>query len=71
MNTTQTFTTADVAALAELIRPHLSDDWSLEAAVALAEQTEREAFERRIFNTDLLAGALSGTYDEFRAEAAA
>lgn len=71
MTTNQTFTAADVAALAELVRPHLSEDWNLECAVALAEQTERAAFERRIFNTDLLAGALSGTYDEFRAEAMA
>jgi hypothetical protein len=71
MNTKPAFTAEDVAALAALVMPHLSSDWNLEAAVALAEQTEREAFERRIFNTDLLAGALAGTYDEFRAEAAA
>ena len=35
MTTTQTFTAADVAALAELIRPHLSADWDLEAAACL------------------------------------
>ena len=71
MTTKPAFTAADVAALAELVRPHLSADWNLECAVALAEQTEKAAFERRIFHTDLLAGALSGTFDEFRAEAAA
>jgi hypothetical protein len=71
MNTKPAFTAADVAALAELIRPNLSADWNLEAAVALTEQQERDAFERRMVHMGEIVGALSGTFDEFWAEAAA
>lgn len=72
MTTNQTFTAADVAALAELIRPHLSEDWDLEAAVALAEAREREAFERRIGRTSTMAAYAAPVFQErFRAEAVA
>ena len=66
--TTTEFTFEQVAALAELVRPHLSADWGIDAAVALAEAREREDFERRI-GSSLIVEALMGTYDEFRAEA--
>jgi hypothetical protein len=69
MTTTTTgFTFEQVVALAELVRPHLSADWGIDAAVALAEAREREDFERRI-GSSLIVEALMGTYDEFRAEA--
>ena len=70
MTTTTTgFTFEQVAALAELVRPHLSADWGIDAAVALAEGSGARDFERRI-GSSLIVEALMGTYDdEFRAEA--
>lgn len=69
MTTTTTgFTFEQVVALAELVRPHLSADWGIDGAVALAEAREREDYGRRI-GSSLIVEALMGTYDEFRAEA--
>jgi hypothetical protein len=67
--TTTAFTPEDVAALAELVRPHIAADGDIEAAVALAAATDRDDFERRISMAWRLAGAMSGSYDLFRAEA--
>lgn len=82
MNETQgtpAFTTADVAQFAELICHHLPAGMTPEAAMFVAAheaKVDADLRFRRFFYGDVaykraLLGALGGTYDEFRAEAAA
>lgn len=74
-----TFTAADVAEFGEMIRHFLPAGMTLEAAMHVAAheaQADAEQRFRRFFYGDVaykraLLGALGGTYDEFRAEAAA
>ena len=76
--TTTAFTPQDVATLAELVRPFLPAGMTPETAVGVAVHEARaddESRFQRVFYGDVkysraLRGALAGTYDEFRAEAA-
>ena len=73
--TTQTFTTADLEAFAQLVRPFLGTAVTARTLEAAATEA-REASERNTlrflaapqFAADI-TGHLAGTYDEFRAEA--
>ena len=82
MNTTTapTFTEQDIRDLAALIGPAIArmsgevfatPAQRLEAVVALAAQNERDDFESRTRRLSQFTEILSGTYDEFRAEAIA
>ena len=71
-----TFTPADVAYYAELIRPYLrgTDHADVHAAVVACEADRiQDVMDRvqRVGGWAALASMLSGTYDEFRAEGGA
>lgn len=77
---TQTFTAADIAAFAEIIRPAfdriaqdgLSQTEQVKAAALIAQRDTDRDFSRRLTSRSFqgyAAGVLGGTYDEFRAEA--
>ena len=76
--TTQTFTAQDVADFAEMIRPHfdrigndgLSAQDRVVAAAQIAKVHEERETMRRYNMLHVFADALSGTYEEFRSEAA-
>lgn len=68
------FTPGDVAALAELVRRHLTGPPTMGAvveAVARAAAHDEQEWYRRVGHVHLFTAALSGTYDEFRAEGVA
>lgn len=71
--TTSTFTPADVQAMAEMMRPHLSDltPDGLRAAYDAAKAEIDWEMQLQGTRVDLYVDALMGTYNEFRAEAVA
>ena len=71
MNTNAAALAAEIPPyFARTLRMGLTAQDAMTAAVLLWKQDEASDFDRRWNITHILADALTGTYDEFRAEAA-